>query len=1413
MDTLSRNLSKSLGELVTSTDNHFSRGSGSIDDHDEDALRWAALEKLPTFARLRTTVIEHHNLVDVTKLGVDDRQKFIDSIFKVAEEDNEKFLEKLRKRIDRVWIKLPTVEVRFENLTIEADCHIGKRALPTIPNVALNILGRGLSLLGFNFAKTTKLTILRDASGIIKPSRMTLLLGPPSSGKTTLLLALAGKLDPSLKVTGRVTYNGHELDEIVPQKTSAYISQNDVHIGVMTVQETLDFSARCQGTGTRHDLLSELVRREKDAGILPEPEVDLFMKSIAAGNIKSSLITDYTLRILGLDICKDTVVGDEMVRGISGGQKKRVTTGEMIVGPTRTLFMDEISTGLDSSTTYQIVKCLKEIVRFMDATVFMSLLQPAPETFELFDDIILLSEGQIVYQGPRDHVLVFFESCGFKCPDRKGTADFLQEVTSKKDQKQYWADTRKQYRYIPVSEFSKRFKSFHVGANLQNDLSVPYDRSRSHPAALVFSKHSVPKSHLFKICWDREVLLIKRNAFFYVFKTVQIIIMALVASTVYLRTQMHTKTESDGSVYVGALMFSMIANMFNGFSELALMIQRLPVFYKQRDLLFHPSWTFTLPTCLLSIPVSIFESVVWVSITYFLIGFSPEPSRFFKHLLVIFLTQQMAGSIFRFIAVTCRSMSLANTGGSLVILLLFLLGGFIIPRGEIPVWWQWAYWVSPMTYTFDALTVNEMLAPRWMDQRSSDNSTTLGLAVLEIFDVFTDPIWYWIGVGAILGFAILFNVLVTLALTFLNPLEKTQAIISKENAEENRAEDSSESKSFYVKKGMVLPFTPLTMSFDNIHYYVDMPKEVKEQEVGKDKLQLLNEVTGVFRPGVLTALMGVSGAGKTTLMDVLAGRKTGGYIEGDIRISGFPQRQDTFARISGYCEQNDIHSPQVTVKESLIYSAFLRLPKEVTKDEKMRFVDEVMELVELNSLKDAIVGLPGITGLSTEQRKRLTIAVELVANPSIIFMDEPTSGLDARAAAIVMRTVRNTVDTGRTVVCTIHQPSIDIFEAFDELLLLKRGGQVIYAGPLGRNSHKIIEYFQAIHGVPVIKEKYNPATWMLEVSSMAAEAKLKIDFAEHYKTTSLYQQNKKLVKELSTPPRGAKDLYFSTQFSQSFFGQFKSCLWKQWITYWRTPDYNLARFFFTLVAALMIGTIFWRVGTKRDNANDLTKVIGAMYAAVLFVGINNSTSVQPLVAVERTVFYRERAAEMYSAVPYALAQVVCEIPYVLIQNTYYTLIVYTMVCFEWTVAKFLWFFFVSFFSFLYFTYYGMMTVAVTPNQQVAAVFAGAFYGIFNLFSGFLIPKSRIPKWWIWYYWICPVAWTVYGLIVSQYGDVEDTIKVPGMTEDPTIKWYIENQFGFDPNFMGPVAAVLVGFTLFFAFMFAFGIKMLNFQQR
>ncbi|CAI9281118.1 unnamed protein product [Lactuca saligna] len=1398
---------------------------------DEEALRWAALEKLPTYSRLRTTIFksyipadqqEMHSdqmLMDVRELDPVARQNFIDKVFMLPEEDNERFLRKFRDRVHKVGISLPTVEVRFQNLSIEADCHVGDRALPTLTNSARNIVETLLATIGINFSEKAKLRILKNVSGIIKPSRMALVLGPPSSGKTTLLLALAGRLDKNLKVDGEITYNGHKLNEFEPRRTAGYISQNDIHAGEMTVKETLDFSARCQGVGTRLELLTELARREKEAGITPEAEVDLYMKATAIEADESSLITYYTLRILGLDICRDTFVGDQMRRGISGGQKKRVTTGEILVGPAKTLFMDEISTGLDSSTTFQIVKCLQQIVHLTDSTIFMSLLQPAPETFDLFDDIILLSEGQIVYQGPRENVLEFFESCGFICPERKGIADFLQEVTSKKDQQQYWEDKRKPYGYISVSEFNEKFKCFHVGEKLKRDLSIPYDKSESHNAALVFEKYLVPKMELLKASWDKELLLMKRNAFIYIFKSIQIVFVAFIATTLYLRTTMHHRNEQDGVIYVGALLNSLLINMFNGFADLSLIIMRLPVIYKQRDLMFHPPWAFTLPAFLLRIPISIVESIMWCGILYFGVDLAPDAGRFFKHLLLVFLIQNVAAGLFRLIAGVCKTTNISNTGGAVVLLLIFLLGGFILPKNRIPNWWEWAYWISPLAYGFKAFAINEFLDPRWTSKRSSDNSTNMGYAVLNNLDIPTKESHYWIGAAALLGFMFLFNILFTIALMYLEAPGKPQAIISKEEAaamegQHTNLEPISHPRGTSdAKKGMVLQFTPYAMSFDNINYFVDMPHEMREDGVTENRLQLLSDVTGAFRPGVLTALMGVSGAGKTTLMDVLAGRKTGGYIEGDIRITGFPKKQETFARISGYCEQTDIHSPTITVHESLTYSAFLRLPKQISKEDKTIFVREVMELVELDNIKDAIVGLPGVSGLSTEQRKRLTIAVELVANPSIIFMDEPTSGLDARAAAIVMRAVRNTVDTGRTVVCTIHQPSIDIFESFDELLLLKRGGKIIYAGPLGRRSQNVIDHFEEVDGVQKIPNKYNPATWMLEVSSGVAEIRLGVDFADHYSASPLQQRNKAMVKELSVPPLGVEDLHFETQYAQSMWGQFTSCLWKMWWSYWRNPDYNLVRFFFTLLCALMVGTVFWKVGSKKSSSNDLSTTIGAMYSAVFFIGVSNCQTVQPVVATERIVFYRERAAGMYSSLPYAMAQVFVEIPYVFLQTTYYTLIVYAMVSFEWTAPKFFWFFFINFFSFLYFTYYGMMTVSITPNEQIAAIFAAGFYLLFNIFSGFYIPQPKIPRWWVWYYWICPMAWTVYGCIVSQYHDSTNTIMVPGMEQGPLLTSYIKDYYGFELDFMGPVAAVLIGFCVFFAFLYATFLRNLNFQMR
>ncbi|XP_051142940.1 ABC transporter G family member 31-like [Andrographis paniculata] len=1257
-----------------------------------------------------------------------------------------------------------------------------------------------------------ELTILKSVSGVVKPGRMTLLLGPPGAGKSTLLKALAGKLDSGLKESGTITYNGHKFEEFYVRRACSYISQTDNHIAEMTVRETIDFAARCQGSGEEFPVyLKEINHHEREMNIRPRPEIDAYMKASSIRGKKHNITTEYILKILGLDVCSDTIVGNDMLRGVSGGQKKRVTTGEMVVGPRKTLFMDEVSTGLDSSTTYQVVKCGRNFVHIMEGTILMALLQPAPETFDLFDDLIILSEGHIIYQGPRTQVLEFFESLGFQKPPRKNTADFLQEVTSKKDQEQYWVDRFRPYEYIPASRISEEFWKSRHGQDLRSFLSVPYDKSKSHPSALPKTKYAISRWELFKACFSRELLLIDKNRFLYIFKVLQIVYVATLACTSFLRTRLNPVDVTNGDLYLSCLFFSLVVMLSNGFAELPLMIFRLPVFYKQRDNLFHPAWSWSISNFLSRIPYSMIESVAWSCMVYFSVGFAPGFARFFRFVLLLFSLHQMTLGLFRLNASLARDMVVSSTYGSIAMMTMFLLGGFIIPKGMIKPWWVWAYLVSPLSYAQRAIAVNEFLATRWVERLTAQN-TSLGYTILQFHSLPTEDYWYWIGVGALLAYAVLFNIASMIALTFLNPLTASRTILPQDNNNLENAEPVTPSRNrASEKKGMILPFQPLVMTFHKVNYFVDMPKEMSSQGVPEGRLQLLSNVSGVFSPGVLTALMGSSGAGKTTLMDVLAGRKTSGYIEGDIKISGYPKEQKTFARVSGYVEQNDIHSPELTVYESLLFSSFLRLPKDVDERQRQEFVEEIMQLVELDCLRHALVGLPGISGLSTEQRKRLTIAVELVENPSIIFMDEPTSGLDARAAAIVMRTVRNTVDTGRTVVCTIHQPSIEIFEAFDELLLLKRGGRAIYGGKLGQNSQTMINYFQGIRGVAPFPDGYNPANWMLEVTTPAGEESIDEDFSVIYANSQQYRDVEASIQTQSIPPEDSQPLKFNTKFARSTLSQFKICFWKQKIIYWRKPHYNGIKMLFTTFCAVIIGTIFWDVGSKRSSAQALSALMGALYSSCIFLGINNSGTVQPIISIERSVFYRERAAGMYSPVPFALAQGLVELPYILVQAIIYSIITYFMINYERMAGKFFLYLLFMFLTFLYFTFFGMMVVGLTRTLNLAAVCATAFYATWELFSGFLIPVPNIPPWWIWLYYVCPVAWTLRGVITSQLGDVETAVIGPDF--EGTVQEFISHRFGFESKMLWPTVGVLIGFCVVFFVIYVFSVRVLNFQRR
>jgi ATP-binding cassette, subfamily G (WHITE), member 2, SNQ2 len=237
--------------------------------------------------------------------------------------------------------------------------------------------------------------------------------------------------------------------------------------------------------------------------------------------------------------------------------------------------------------------------------------------------------------------------------------------------------------------------------------------------------------------------------------------------------------------------------------------------------------------------------------------------------------------------------------------------------------------------------------------------------------------------------------------------------------------------------------------------------------------QLLTNIYGYVRPGTLTALMGASGAGKTTCLDVLAQRKNIGVVSGAILVNGRPTGPD-FARSMAYAGQMDIHEGTATVREAMRFSAYLRQPFEVPKEEKNAYVEEMIELLELQDFADGI-----IYSLGAEVRKRLTIGVELASKPGLLlFLDEPTSGLDAQSAWNLVRVLRRLADQGQAILCTIHQPSSLLFENFDRLLLLENGGHTVYFGDIGPGSCIVREYF-ARYGA-VFPQDGNPAEYMLD---------------------------------------------------------------------------------------------------------------------------------------------------------------------------------------------------------------------------------------------------------------------------------------------------------------------------------------------
>lgn len=504
---------------------------------------------------------------------------------------------------------------------------------------------------------------------------------------------------------------------------------------------------------------------------------------------------------------------------------------------------------------------------------------------------------------------------------------------------------------------------------------------------------------------------------------------------------------------------------------------------------------------------------------------------------------------------------------------------------------------------------------------------------------------------------------------------------------------------------------------------------------------LLDNVNGWVKPGTLGALMGSSGAGKTTLLDVLAQRKTDGTIHGSILVDGRPL-SISFQRSAGYCEQLDVHEPLATVREALEFSALLRQSRTTPREEKLKYVDTIVDLLEMHDIENTLIGTSG-AGLSVEQRKRLTIGVELVSKPSIlIFLDEPTSGLDGQAAFNIVRFLRKLADVGQAVLVTIHQPSAQLFLQFDSLLLLAKGGKTVYFGDIGPNASTLKDYF-ARHNAPCPPEA-NPAEHMIDVVSGSLSKnkdwnQIWLSSPEHASTVT--ELDRIITTAAAAPPGTTDDGY---EFATSLWTQTKLVTQRMNISIWRNTDYINNKLALHIGSALFNGFSFWKIG---NSVADLQLRLFTVFNFI-FVAPGVIAQLQPLFIQRRDIYEtREKKSKMYSWIAFVTGLIVSEIPYLVLCAVAYFVCWYYTVGFPTDSSKAGGTFFVMLMYEFVYTGIGQFIAAYAPNAVSASLANPVVIGTLVSFCGVLVPYAQIqPFWRYWIYFLNPFNYLMGSLL-------------------------------------------------------------------
>ncbi|KAJ6157497.1 hypothetical protein N7470_005089 [Penicillium chermesinum] len=1121
--------------------------------------------------------------------------------------------------------------VAFRNLNI-----YGSGSELQYQQTVASFLGAPLRV-GELFRKSPSKRILKNFNGLLKSGELLLVLGRPGSGCSTLMKSICGQLDGlEISEDSVIHYNGIPLRRMIKQFKGevVYNQEVDRHFPHLTVGQTLEHAAAMRTPSNRFE---GMTRKE-------------FAKYMAA----------VMMAVFGLSHTYNTRVGDDFVRGVSGGERKRVSIAEMALSSAPLGAWDNSTRGLDSATALKFVQSLRLLSDFQGSAHAVAAYQASQSIYDTFDKVVVLYQGHQIYFGPAARAKAYFEAQGWECPPRQTTGDFLTSITNPSERRakpgfesrvprtaedfeQAWLNSADyQQLQTEIAEYESQYP---VG----DDSAVAELQEKKREAQ---AKHTRPQSP-YMLSVPMQIRLDTTRAYQRIWNDIastmavvisQIVMALIVGSTFYSAPNTTAGFQSKGA----ALFFAVLLNALTAMNEINNLYAQRPIIEKHNSYAFYHPATEAISGILADIPVKFALAVAFNIILYFLVGFERKPGNFFLYFLVSFIITFVMSAVFRTLAAVTKTISQAMGLAGVMILALVIYTGFVIPIPSMHPWFSWIRYLNPIFYAFEMLIANEFhgrnfpcaqFVPSYADLSGNSFSCSTTGAVAGQTTVSGDAyIWenyqytfshMWRNLGILFAFLVGFMAIYFIAcelnssttstaesLVFRRGHEpeymrrKMQNSTSDVETSEDSSADQAVAEAGAGDEGMgaIEPQTDI-FTWNNVCYDIEIKGEPR---------RLLDHVAGWVKPGTLTALMGVSGAGKTTLLDVLAHRTTMGVVTGDMLVNG-RSLDASFQRKTGYVQQQDLHLETATVRESLRFSALLRQPKTVSIQEKYDYVEDVIKMLQMEDFAEAIVGVPG-EGLNVEQRKLLTIGVELAARPKLLlFLDEPTSGLDSQSSWSIVSFLRKLAEHGQAVLCTIHQPSAILFQEFDQLLFLARGGKTVYFGEIGEQSRTLLDYFES-NGARVCDDEENPAEYMIEVVNQIKNA----DGVNWFDVWKNSKECQAVQTELERIHRDQQEKVPAdvSDVTTRVFQQ-----------YWRMPSYVISKWILGVASGLFIGFSFFQAKSSLQGMQTV------VYSIFMLCTIFTPPALYEV---------RERPSKAYSWKAFLLSNVLVEVPYMIL---------------------------------------------------------------------------------------------------------------------------------------------------------------------